>query len=363
MLTFTDLQTRVKDLFSDTSTATATIIKSLLNDAKKTVEAMYGIEEVQEFFTLTEKQKDFYPLPASFLRMRSVRVIQTSRTSTTTGTTANRIVDTAQVFVDRDVSLFVYNKTKSQVTTIKKFISTTEVEVEDDIFVSGDDYVIADGLTYIGTHVNREEDFDSITSPTFSVSSDFFSHYFIENRDFKMYPKPSDSDDLLIYSYLKNTEEFSREDEKTGTVTVTRGSFTVTGVGTTFTNMKAGDYFQSDDNLWYKIKKITTTTSLDLTSPYEADTKVGVSFKIGQVPLIDQQFHEMLAYKPISFLYRRREELEKAREYQRMWRDSIDEITKFAGAKKVTSPSVPMRTSLRRGFPISPDVNRLVTRS
>jgi hypothetical protein len=365
MLTFTDLQTRITGLFSDSSTATSTLAKSLLNDAKKMLESEYGIEEVQEFVTLTETQKDFYPLPASFKRMRTVRTVETSRGSTTTGVTAGKIIDSAQVFTDTDVSLQVYNKTTSQVTTITKFISATEVEVEDDIFGSGEAYVIADGLTYIGEHVNQEDVFDAIKSPSFTVTSSAFSHYYIENRNFRMYPRPDADDNLMIYSYLKNSEEFSREDETAGTIVANRGSTAVVGSGTTFTNMRSGDYLQTSDNLWYKVDTIVDATNLKISSPYESTNITGASFKIGQVPLIDQQFHNILSYKPISELYRRREELENAREYAKLWKDSVDEIKEFAGSKKVTSPSVRMRMKRRPGrvFFRSPDVNRLVTRS
>ena len=64
---------------------------------------------------------------------------------------------------------------------------------------------------------------------------------------------------------------------KTGTVSVTNGSATVTGTGTEFSsNLTAGNLFTVEgDNVAYTIASAPTATSLTLTAPYSGATATG----------------------------------------------------------------------------------------
>jgi len=67
----------------------------------------------------------------------------------------------------------------------------------------------------------------------------------------------------------------------TGTVAVTQGSRTVTGTGTSWTQAQKWQMFQvAGDDAWYTVKKVVSTTSIILASPYEGSTASGSSYTI-----------------------------------------------------------------------------------
>ena len=71
---------------------------------------------------------------------------------------------------------------------------------------------------------------------------------------------------------------------KTGTVSVTNGSSTVTGSGTLFSgNVAAGDLFTVvGDNAWYEVASVASDTSLSLTANYAGTTGSGKSYAISR---------------------------------------------------------------------------------
>jgi len=71
---------------------------------------------------------------------------------------------------------------------------------------------------------------------------------------------------------------------KTGTVSVTNGSATVTGSGTLFSaNVAAGDLFTIvGDNAWYEVASVASNTSLTLSANYAGTTGSGKSYAISR---------------------------------------------------------------------------------
>lgn len=70
---------------------------------------------------------------------------------------------------------------------------------------------------------------------------------------------------------------------KTGTVSVTNGSPTVEGSGTTFTggNVTAGDIFTVlGDNTWYEVASVTDADTLVLAANYAGTTASGAAYTI-----------------------------------------------------------------------------------
>lgn len=65
----------------------------------------------------------------------------------------------------------------------------------------------------------------------------------------------------------------------TGTVSVTNGSATVTGSGTTFTSGMVGRSFRIDERL-YVVNAFNSTTEIEIQPPYEGSTASGQSYEI-----------------------------------------------------------------------------------
>ncbi|MCK4960623.1 MAG: hypothetical protein KAT00_14525, partial [Planctomycetes bacterium] len=64
------------------------------------------------------------------------------RSSTTTSTTSNKLVDSTASFVSTLAGLTVYNNTDGTSTTISAVDSATQLSLSSDIFTSGEDYII-----------------------------------------------------------------------------------------------------------------------------------------------------------------------------------------------------------------------------
>lgn len=65
--------------------------------------------------------------------------------------------------------------------------------------------------------------------------------------------------------------------ETAGTISVTTNSTTVTGSGTSFTNLSAGDYIEIGDT-WVKIDSISSNTSLEIVNAWQGNNKSGLSY-------------------------------------------------------------------------------------
>lgn len=93
------------------------------------------------------------------------------------------------------------------------------------------------------------------------------------------------------------------------TVSVTNGSTAVTGTGTTFiatvNQQLESRWIQfaqpQGDGLWYQIQNISSTTGITLYQPYQGTTITNTSgFTIGQMPLIAEDFQDMLPAKVLA---------------------------------------------------------------
>lgn len=80
----------------------------------------------------------------------------------------------------------------------------------------------------------------------------------------------------------------------TGTISVTNGSATVTGSGTswsTTTNAEVGEYIQLPDLKWYRIVSIASNTSLTIEVSYYGSTASGQSYTISPWGVVQGRFN------------------------------------------------------------------------
>jgi hypothetical protein len=93
----------------------------------------------------------------------------------------------------------------------------------------------------------------------------------------------------------------------TGTITVTNGSATVTGSGTswsTATNAEVGEYIQLPDDKWYKITGINSNTSLTIEVSYLGTTLSGESYVISPWGAVQGRFSNGTTSEPVASLIR-----------------------------------------------------------
>lgn len=124
-----------------------------------------------------------------------------------------------------------------------------------------------------------------------STTSDTPEWYFIENNRIGFYPIPATADNTITFNFRKRTVLISAEDYTTGTITLTNGSATVTGSGTTFTSAMVGRWIKLDDyDEWYEISAFVSTTELTLRQAYQGITSAGASYTIGEVGPLPEDY-------------------------------------------------------------------------
>lgn len=125
------------------------------------------------------------------------------------------------------------------------------------------------------------------------------SHYYVLGKDaIQLYPTPSQSfTNGIRFYYQPQDHDLSVDDTlSTGsnTVTVTNGSNTVTAAAAAFTADMVGLDFQvtgQADLTWYEITGATSTV-LTLKSAYVGSTASGKAWRVGQQPIIPQEYHD-----------------------------------------------------------------------
>ncbi len=123
------------------------------------------------------------------------------------------------------------------------------------------------------------------------------------------WPIPSTAGNTITYNYKRRPTDLTIADYTTGTVTATNGSATITGAGTGFLanylpvagsvlplNLWIKITPPSGDGNWYQISTLNSATSLTLVNKYNGGTTSGASFIIGQMPVLLEDFHDLIVF-------------------------------------------------------------------
>ncbi len=139
-----------------------------------------------------------------------------------------------------------------------------------------------------------------------SETGDVPEAYFVRPRfgfggtEVQLYPTPSSSGNTITLVYEAIDRDLSQAKYTTGTISVTNGSATVTGSGTTFTASMVGRYFQitsaTGDGLWYKVAGFTSTTVITLENFYQGTTVSGVNYQVAEAFGLPEDLHMLPIY-------------------------------------------------------------------
>lgn len=168
------------------------------------------------------------------------------------------------------------------------------------------------------------------------------THYYVRGNDeFGFYPIPSVSiTNGGKLNYERRMRDMSMDDYSTETVTVTNGSATVVGDGTTFTAEMVGRSFHVidpyGDGMWYKIAAYVSGTELELENNYAGVTSSGEGYRIGELPDIPEEFHESLIDYACFRIYTRRKDRQASKDMKALYEEAI-QLCKEQYQSKTTS--------------------------
>lgn len=183
-------------------------------------------------------------------------------------------------------------------------------------------------------------------------TSDIPNQFYIYNNQVNFWPIPSTSGNLITFNYKARVPDLSFADYSTGTLSgIATGSNSITGSSTSW-NTTGGyplnkdlTYFNlylkitppSGDGIWYPIQRFTSDTALLLATPIQdAPSATASSYVIGQLPLLEEDFHDMLVYGALKTYYAAiQKDTDKFNMYDAMYNQRLELLKDYAGTKSV----------------------------
>lgn len=183
-------------------------------------------------------------------------------------------------------------------------------------------------------------------------TSDIPNYFFIYNNTVQFWPIPSSSGNIITFNYKARVADMTFADFSTGTLSsIAVGDNTITGVGTTWnsvgtyplnTDLTFFNLFikitpPSGDGIWYPIQKFTSDTELYLATPIQnAPSTTAAAYSIGQLPLLQEDFHDMLVYGALMVYFTSIvNDAGKFQMYQGLYEQRLDLLKQYAGTKSV----------------------------
>lgn len=181
--------------------------------------------------------------------------------------------------------------------------------------------------TYPLTEIADAQIWDSYNeSLTYSNTPEFF--YVKGSDQFGIWPIPSSTiTNGGTIRYERRMRDMSAADYTTGTISIVSGSYSVTGLGTAFTQDMVGRYIKIEDpkgdGIWQRINGFISGTSITIENNYSNDTITGAAYRIGELPDIPEEFHENLIDYACFRYYLRRRDMRTAKEMRSLFIDGI----------------------------------------
>lgn len=199
-------------------------------------------------------------------------------------------------------------------------------------------------LKFLPTEINTRQEWDNVNFLPYS--SDIPRYYFIYNGIINIFPIPSTTGNVITINYKLRVPDLTIDDvTNQGTISVNIGSTAVTGVATTWQPTRGTSElrwlridFPDGDEMWYQIQSVNSTTSITLVNPYNGTANVSGSatYTIGQMPLIIEDFQDMLVYRPLYIYYSSiNSDSEKASRFKALWDEGIALLDDYSGSKSV----------------------------
>lgn len=345
----------------NTVAANLTVGKQLINDTHRyLIQKFFNNEFSSTAYTVQGQQS--YPVPANYSKMKDVTITlgQLKYTPQEIFTREEWDKTNAMPYTSSIPQYyFVYNSTQVGIWPIPSDGSTAVVYTALSGTFTVGDTVTSGGVTgtiltiattsatagtltiaipassYGGTAFPSSGTItDSTTSATATISSATVT-----------------AGDLITYNYKIRVPDLTFDDYTTGTVTMTSGSPTVTGSGSSWmanyitsagSTVNLNLYLQptapKGDNNWYQVSSIASATSLTLANVYPTTqtTQAATNYTIGQMPLLLEDFHDLLVYRPLVLYFSTiNKDIQKAEMFKKLYEEGEARLAEYSGTKSV----------------------------
>ena len=164
----------------------------------------------------------------------------------------------------------------------------------------------------------------ALNSTGTSFTSDIPVWYRLSGRQIKIWPIPASSANVITYNFDKRVIENAVADYTVGSVgTATGGTTTImantSGTATGWTDSMEGRFIlvsksnnaNTGDGEWYEISRVSNSTTMILTAPYEGQNIVSGTavYVIGEVSPLPDGFHELPVYRSAEIYWGKNDEV------------------------------------------------------
>lgn len=206
----------------------------------------------------------------------------------------------------------------------------------DAIRVSNVTITVPGGNPYPLEQVQSEQEWRYLLI-TPSYSSSFITHYFVYGNDqIGLYPLPSTAvSSGLRYVYQPSDVFLTKDDYTTGTITLSNGGVTVTGVGTSWSQASMGmmqfQVTDGSDGNWYDILAVNSTTSITLKTPYVGPSVAATTYRLGQLFIFPTEYDDTPVDYALSRFWESRSNPARAQYHLNKYQASVDDaVEKYA---------------------------------
>jgi hypothetical protein len=199
------------------------------------------------------------------------------------------------------------------------------------------------------TEITSRREWDQVNYLPYN--SNIVNYFFIYN----FFPIPSTTGNIITVNYKTRVADFSFADYSTGNITgATVGSTAITGTltswGTTglfplntdvsFYNLMLRINPPNGDGIWYPISTFNSDTTLTLAVPIvnAPNITAGTTYTIGQFPLLEEDFHDMLVYRSLlTYFTTIVKDPDSFDRFEKMYDERLELLSDYAGTKTVMS--------------------------
>jgi hypothetical protein len=172
-------------------------------------------------------------------------------------------------------------------------------------------------------------------------TSDVPQFFYIENGQLSIYPTPASNGNTISQNYKIRLVDLSQDDYTTGTVSATNGSTSIVGSGTTWNYNMVNRWIRipmtsggGGDNNWYQIAAVIDPTHITLYNTYLGVSVSGQNYAIGEMPILQEDFHDMLLYGAAMVYYSSKLIDDKRFEqFERLYDVKLGQLNAFASEK------------------------------
>ncbi len=307
------------DLTQNNTTANVSLAKTLINNQHRYYLQKYFDNE-RTYTTVTIGGEDDVGITAS---------LSVGATSATLDTAwANQTCQQLVVFSSGEQRTVTFTQGSTNIfwqtgltETATDTIDTIGVQaypIPADVSKIKNDTITVGQLVYTPAPVQTIDEWTRLNALPYT--SDIPAYYFIYRNQYfntvQFWPIPSTSGNLITFNYKGRVADMTYSDYSTGTITTaTVGSNAIVGNATSWTAFPqnvdlsyASLYLKIDpndgDGIWYPIQRFTSATALTLNLPLgNVNELTSASYVIGQMPLLHEDFHDILVYSALMIYY------------------------------------------------------------